>query len=97
MSLKYCLFQVRPIFILCLSLSFKQDAATVDLYNASVVLLYLSEYGNSKLLSKMQKELRPGSRVVSFCWPFPDHRQPSDQARASGIPVFLYHISQRST
>jgi len=41
------------------------DLFTVDLSRATVVTLFLVPEMNARLLPKMQKELRPGTRVVS--------------------------------
>jgi SAM-dependent methyltransferase len=43
----------------------QQDALTVDLSPASVVTLYLLSGANLKLRPRLQKELKPGSRIVS--------------------------------
>jgi SAM-dependent methyltransferase len=43
----------------------QQDALTVDLSPASVVTLYLLSGANMKLRPMLQKQLAPGSRVVS--------------------------------
>ena len=43
----------------------QQDALTVDLSPASVVTLYLLSGANLKLRPTLQKQLKPGSRVVS--------------------------------
>jgi hypothetical protein len=41
------------------------DVLTVDLSRATVVTLSLSEEANLKLRPKLQKELRPGARIIS--------------------------------
>jgi SAM-dependent methyltransferase len=43
----------------------QQDALTVDLSPASVVTLYLLSGANLKLRPTLQKQLKPGSRIVS--------------------------------
>jgi SAM-dependent methyltransferase len=43
----------------------QQDALTVDLSPASVVTLYLLSGANLRLRPTLQKQLKPGSRVVS--------------------------------
>jgi predicted RNA methylase len=42
-----------------------QDALTVDLSQATVVTLYLTQEANLSLRPILQKQLRPGARVVS--------------------------------
>jgi hypothetical protein len=54
-----------------------------DLREASIITLYLTTSGNSKLRPKLEEELRPGARVVSHDFPirgwrtvkggYPDH------------------------
>jgi len=44
----------------------RQDVLTVDLSPATVVTVYLSLEANLKLRPRMQTELRPGARVVSY-------------------------------
>jgi ribosomal protein L11 methylase PrmA len=43
----------------------QQDALTVDVSPASVVTLYLLSGANLKLRPTLQKQLKPGSRIVS--------------------------------
>lgn len=42
----------------------------VDLSEATVVTLFLSQGANQRLKSKLLSELRPGARVVSHIWTF---------------------------
>ena len=42
----------------------------VDLSEATVVTLFLSQGANRKLKSKLEAELRPGTKVVSHEWTF---------------------------
>ncbi len=41
-----------------------------DISEATVVTLFLSDTANQKLKSKFQKELKPGTRIVSYVWKF---------------------------
>ncbi|MGH7846218.1 MAG: SAM-dependent methyltransferase [Candidatus Binatia bacterium] len=43
----------------------RQDALTVDVSNATVVTLYMLPEFNARLRPVLQKQLRPGARVVS--------------------------------
>jgi hypothetical protein len=43
-----------------------------DVKNADVVFVYLTSSQTSKLSEKLEKELRPGARVVSIAADFPD-------------------------
>jgi hypothetical protein len=51
---------------------FVRDLFETDIAEASVVTLYLLPTSVPKLESKLLAELRPGSRVVSHDYPFPD-------------------------
>jgi cyclopropane fatty-acyl-phospholipid synthase-like methyltransferase len=53
-----------------------QDLFKTDISAATVVSLYLTPFLNFKLLPKLNKELRPGTRVVSHQWEMMD---PSDK------------------
>jgi SAM-dependent methyltransferase len=53
--------------------SFKhEDATTVDVSPATVVMLFLPIHANLRLRSKLQAQLRPGARVVSHHWSMGD-------------------------
>ena len=41
-----------------------------SLRDADVVAVYLSARGNERLRKKLERELKPGARVVSHRWPF---------------------------
>jgi cyclopropane fatty-acyl-phospholipid synthase-like methyltransferase len=53
-----------------------QDLFTTDISPATVVSLYLTPFLNFKLLPKLNRELKPGTRVVSHQWEMMD---PSDR------------------
>lgn len=69
-----------------------QDLFESDISRATVVTLFLNPGVNQKLMPKLQRELRPGTRVVSLnfdmgdLWP-PDHTQDVD-----GLKMFLWTI-----
>lgn len=44
----------------------------VDLSEATIVTIFLSQGANRRLKSKLLSELRPGTRVVSHVWTFED-------------------------
>jgi precorrin-6B methylase 2 len=44
----------------------------IDLSEATIVTLFLSQGTNQRLKSKLMAELRPGTRVVSYTWTFDD-------------------------
>jgi len=49
-----------------------QDAATVDLHKATVITLYLSEWGLHKLKPRIQSQAKSGTRIVSHSFPMTD-------------------------
>lgn len=69
-----------------------QDLFESDISRATVVTLFLNPGVNQKLMPKLQRELRPGTRVVSLnfdmgdLWP-PEHTQDVD-----GLKMFLWTI-----
>ena len=68
-----------------------QDLFTTDIHDASVVTLYLLRDLNLKLLPKLNKELRPGTRVVTHAFDMGKAR-PRATAEVSGRPVYLYVV-----
>ena len=69
-----------------------------DLSGASVVTLYLTTSGNSKLRPKFEEELAPGSRVVSH--DFPIHgwttvkRDPPEHYVVGSHKIYVYSIPE---
>ncbi len=62
----------------------------VDLREATVVTLFLSQGANRRLKAKLLSELRPGARVVSYVWTFEDwvpaSRDPDDEISLYVVP-----------
>ncbi|OGC42448.1 hypothetical protein A2Y85_04380 [candidate division WOR-3 bacterium RBG_13_43_14] len=48
------------------------DFFKFDLSEATVIILFLYGPTNDRLKSKLMRELKPGSRVVSYVWQFKD-------------------------
>ena len=67
------------------------DLFQADLSDATVVMLYLSPTTNLRLRSKLQKELRPGARVVSNRFDMADWKADAE-AKAGGRRIFLWRI-----
>lgn len=68
-----------------------EDLFTTDISGATVVSLYLTPFLNFKLLPKLNRELRPGTRVVSHQWEMMDpsdrYEYPPDQRLVVGTSV----------
>ncbi len=43
-----------------------------DISEADVVTMYLLQQTNNKMMKKLKEELKPGARVVSYVFTFPD-------------------------
>ena len=69
----------------------QEDLFKADLSDATVVALYLSPTTNLRLRSKLQKELRPGTRVVSNRFDMGDWKADAD-VKVSGRRVYLWRI-----
>ncbi|HLJ15270.1 MAG TPA: nucleotidyltransferase family protein [Bryobacteraceae bacterium] len=68
------------------------DARDVDVSEATVVNLYLKQFGILRLVERLRSQLRCGSRVISRSSPIygwtPDHTE--KHVSANGIPSMLY-------
>ena len=67
-----------------------QDLFTSDISEATVVTLYLLGSLNQKLLPKLNKELKPGTRVVSHAFDMGDQIKPQQTLTISGRAVYLF-------
>lgn len=66
----------------------------IDLSEATIVTVFLSQGTNQRLKAKLLSELRPGARVVSYVWTFDDWTPAS---RDPGDKLMLYVIPGAST
>jgi SAM-dependent methyltransferase len=69
----------------------RQDLFESDISEATVVTLYLYPELNLKLLPKLNRELRPGTRVVSHTFDM-GNIQPKHALDVSGRPVYLFVV-----
>jgi ubiquinone/menaquinone biosynthesis C-methylase UbiE len=69
-----------------------QDLFTTPIGEATVVTLYLLPSLNEKLMPKLQKELKPGSRVVSQSFNMPASWPPDQTIQVEGRSVYLWTI-----
>jgi ribosomal protein L11 methylase PrmA len=73
------------------------NALTADLSSATVVTLYLLSSSNQTLRPKLQKELKPGSRIVSHAfsmgtgWPA-DTVDQFVSARGDEVTLYLWRV-----
>jgi len=73
-----------------------QDAFTVDMSPATVVTLYMLPQFNAKLRPIMDRQLKPGTRVVSHDYPIegwvPDHVEPVPGSFVHHHTVLLFEV-----
>jgi predicted RNA methylase len=70
-----------------------QDLFTTDISEATVVTLYLLPSLNIKLIPKLNKELKPGTRVVSHAFDMgPDIKPDMEPVNVNGRTVYFYTI-----
>ena len=68
-----------------------QDLFTTDISEATVVTLYLLPSLNLKLIPKLNKELKPGTRVVSHAFDMGDAK-PLETLNVNGRTVYFWTI-----
>jgi SAM-dependent methyltransferase len=71
-----------------------QDILTVDLSGASVVTMYLLPDVNLKLRPNLQKQLKPGSRIVSHAFDMGDWKADKVE-QVDGRTIYLWTISSK--
>jgi cyclopropane fatty-acyl-phospholipid synthase-like methyltransferase len=69
-----------------------QDLFSTPIGEATVVTLYLLQSLNEKLIPKLQKELKPGSRVVSQTFSMGSQWPPEQTIQVAGRNVYLWTI-----
>ena len=68
-----------------------QDLFTTDISEATVVTLYLLPSLNLKVLPKLNKELKPGTRVVSHAFDMGDIK-PEQTANINGRTIYMWTV-----
>jgi SAM-dependent methyltransferase len=68
-----------------------QDLFTTDISQATVVTLYLLPSLNLKVLPKLNKELKPGTRVVSHAFDMGDIK-PERTENINGRTIYLWRV-----
>jgi cyclopropane fatty-acyl-phospholipid synthase-like methyltransferase len=69
-----------------------QDLFESDISAATVVTLYLLPSLNEKLMPKLKRELKPGTRVVSHAFSMGSEWPPDQRSEADGKTVFMWII-----
>ena len=73
------------------------DLADADLSGADVVVLYLMTASNAKIRPKLEKALKPGTRVVSYSYAVPDWKpvRVDKTDEHNGHLIYLYEIGKK--
>lgn len=71
------------------------DMYAADLHSATVVTLFLHPRPNLRLRPKLQSELPPGSRVISYIWDMGDW-EPDEVRRVNRRRIFLWRMRDRA-
>jgi cyclopropane fatty-acyl-phospholipid synthase-like methyltransferase len=68
------------------------DLFEANIQDATVVTLYLLQSLNQKLMPKLKKELKPGTRIVSQSFSMGEEWPPEKTIDVDGRPVYLWTI-----
>jgi cyclopropane fatty-acyl-phospholipid synthase-like methyltransferase len=68
------------------------DLFESDIHEATVVTVYLSPSLNERLMPKLKKELKPGTRVISHAFDMGSTWPPDARGRADGKSYYLWII-----
>ena len=71
-----------------------QDLFTTNLSEATVVTLYLLPSLNQKLIPKLTKELKPGTRIVSHAFDMGDWK-PEQELDVNGRKVYFWTLPRK--
>ena len=71
------------------------DLFDADLSEATVVTLFLFENLNRRLLPKLLKELKPGTRIVAHRYGFGDAWPPEKTVQAGASTLYLWTVPKR--
>jgi SAM-dependent methyltransferase len=89
--LPYLIAKAKSFFIKDTSIQFK-NFWNANLSDADIVYLFLTPKVNPKAKEKLERELKPGSRVVAYTWPI-EGWQAEKEDFASGQPsIYLYIV-----
>ena len=70
------------------------DLYTIDFSEASVVTLFLWPQVNRKLRPILWRQLKPGTRVVSYIWDMGEEWPPEKTVWVGGKPIYLWTITE---
>jgi SAM-dependent methyltransferase len=71
------------------------DLFEADIHEATVVTLFLLEPVNRRLLPKLRKELKPGTRIVAYRYNFGDAWPPQKTVQLEEGTIFFWTVPKR--
>jgi len=72
-----------------------EDLFEAKISDATVVALYLLQTLNQKLIPKLNKELKPGTRIVSQTFSMGDNYPPEKTVEVAGRSVYLWTVPMK--
>jgi len=72
-----------------------EDLFTANISQATVVTLYLLQSLNEKLIPKLNKELKPGTRIVSQTFSMGEKYPPEKTVDVGGRSVYLWTVPMK--
>lgn len=69
-----------------------KDFWLIDLSDMDIVFFFLIPKIYPKMKTKLQKELKPGARVIAYVWPFDDWEPEQVIKRDKAPAIYLYKI-----
>ena len=69
-----------------------EDLFDADISEATVVALFLLPRVNARLMPKLKRELRPGTRIVSHQFDMGDEWPPDEVRDVYGLTIYLWTI-----
>ena len=69
-----------------------KDFWHADLSDADVVYVYLTPYIYKKLRKKLERELKPGSKVITYIWPIKEWQPIAVDAEPGLHKMFCYRM-----
>src|SRR5262245_15195906 len=73
-----------------------EDLFEANIGEASVVTLYLLQTLNEKLIPKLNKELKPGTRIVSQTFSMGENYPPEKTVEVAGRSVYLWTVPMKA-
>ena len=72
-----------------------EDLFEANISQATVITLYLLQTLNQKLIPKLNKELKPGTRIVSQTFSMGDDYPPEKTVEVAGRSVYLWTVPMK--